>query len=395
MDIQQVIASSPVRILENKMAGSLGSGKLGVCVAHAGIGKTAFLIQIGIDAAVSGKKVLHCALGQTTEHVQSWYETLLNDLLARCAVDNADELIAEAATRRVIQSSADRNFSAERLEQIIELYRANMQFTPDIIIIDGYDWETHDDSETAGLLDSCKSCAGLLGAALWMSAGTDQTDQPQTTLPRPCNTFDTLIDYFVVGMIVGYFAWSNIDAWMQHQIVKGDLITELVRPLAYVRQEFFFEIGLKSMALAVQAIAGHSFRFWRPARRDNRLIEPAEAILAQVGLLERKNVIAAQVSHGEHRQLEIAMALATRPGLLLLDEPMAGMGSEESSRMINILRELKQSMTMLLIEHDMDVVFALADRITVLVYGRVIASGAPELVRNDPSVKRAYLGDGE
>jgi hypothetical protein len=181
-------------MLESMMSGGLGNGKLGVCMAHAGIGKTAFLIQIGIDAAVSGKKVLHCALGQTTEHVQSWYETLLNDLLARCAVEDANELIAEAAKSRVIQSSADRNFSVERLEQIIELYRTNMQFTPDIIIIDGYDWETHDDSETAELLGACKSCADRLGAALWMSAGTDNKDQPGETLPHPCNTFETLID---------------------------------------------------------------------------------------------------------------------------------------------------------------------------------------------------------
>jgi hypothetical protein len=194
MDIQQVIASSPVRMLESMMTGGLGNGKLGVCMAHAGIGKTAFLIQIGIDAALSGKKVLHCALGQTTEHVQSWYETLLKDLLARCAVDNAEELIAEAAKSRVIQSFADRNFSTERLEQIIELYRTNMQFTPDIIIIDGYDWKTHDDIKTADLLGACKSCAELQGAALWMSAGTDNEDQPRETLPRPCNTFETLID---------------------------------------------------------------------------------------------------------------------------------------------------------------------------------------------------------
>ena len=149
MDIQQVIASSPVRMLENMMAGGLGSGRLGVCMAHAGIGKTAFLIQIGIDASVRGKNVLHLALGQTTEHVQSWYETLLNDLLARCAVDGADGIIADAAKHRVIQSFADRNFSAERLEQIIELYRANMQFAPDIIIIDGYEWENRSDGETS------------------------------------------------------------------------------------------------------------------------------------------------------------------------------------------------------------------------------------------------------
>ncbi len=198
MDIQQIIASSPVRMLENKMTGGLGNGKLGVCMAHAGIGKTAFLIQIGIDAAVSGKNVLHFALGQTTEHVQSWYETLLKDLLARCAVDGADELIADVAKRRVIQSFTDRNFSTDRLEQIIELYRTNMQFTPDIIIIDGYDWENSAAIETAELLGACKSCAGLLGAALWMSAGTNNEVQSQEIIPQPCNTFETLIDAAVL-----------------------------------------------------------------------------------------------------------------------------------------------------------------------------------------------------
>ena len=99
------------------------------------------------------------------------------------------------------------------------------------------------------------------------------------------------------------------------------------------------------------------------------------------------------MSHGEHRQLEIAMALATRPRMLLLDEPMAGLGPEESARMVALLRELKQELTVLLIEHDMEAVFALADRITVLVYGRVIASGAPEMIRADPEVRRAYLGE--
>lgn len=151
---------------------------------------------------------------------------------------------------------------------------------------------------------------------------------------------------------------------------------------------------LDNVALAVQAHAGHSFRFWRAARRDKRLVEPAAAALAQVGLQDRMHVLASEVSHGEHRQLEIAMALATQPGLLLLDEPMAGMGADESARMIDILRALRASKTMLLIEHDMDVVFALAERITVLVYGRVIASGSPGEIRADESVKRAYLGDG-
>ena len=156
---------------------------------------------------------------------------------------------------------------------------------------------------------------------------------------------------------------------------------------------FFNMTLLDNVALAVQAHAGHSFRFWKPARRDSRLIEPAMQALRQVGLAERAAVLAGQASHGERRQLEIAMALATQPKLLLLDEPMAGMGPEESAYMVDILRSLKGKTTMLLIEHDMDAVFALADRITVLVYGQVVASGAPEAIRSDEAVRRAYLGD--
>jgi branched-chain amino acid transport system ATP-binding protein len=139
-----------------------------------------------------------------------------------------------------------------------------------------------------------------------------------------------------------------------------------------------------NVALAAQAHAGHSFRFLR---------EPARAALARVGLGARADVIVSRMSHGEHRQLEIAMALATRPRMLLLDEPMAGMGPEESARMVALLRELKQELTVLLIEHDMEAVFALADRITVLVYGRVIASGSPNAIRADAEVRKAYLGD--
>jgi branched-chain amino acid transport system ATP-binding protein len=150
---------------------------------------------------------------------------------------------------------------------------------------------------------------------------------------------------------------------------------------------------LDNVALAVQAHAGHSFRFWRDARRDPELRQPARAALARVGLTDRAEVIVANLSHGEHRQLEIAMALATKPRMLLLDEPMAGMGPEESARMVKMLRELKQELTILLIEHDMDVVFALADRITVLVYGRVIASDAPASIRANLEVRQAYLGE--
>jgi branched-chain amino acid transport system ATP-binding protein len=150
-----------------------------------------------------------------------------------------------------------------------------------------------------------------------------------------------------------------------------------------------------NVALAVQAHSGHSFRFWQEARRDVRLREPAEAALDRVGLGGRAHMRVDALSHGEHRQLEIAVALATRPRLLLLDEPMAGMGADESARMVAMLRELKGTITIVLIEHDMEAVFALADRITVLVYGRVIASGEPKAIRADAAVREAYLGEQE
>ena len=150
---------------------------------------------------------------------------------------------------------------------------------------------------------------------------------------------------------------------------------------------------LENTVLAVQAAAGHAFRMWGDALRDEGLRGAALGCLDQVGIEARAGDRAGDLSHGEHRQLEIAMALATGPRLLLLDEPMAGMGAEESARMVAILRSLRRERTLLLVEHDMDAVFAIADRITVLVGGRVVASGPPERVRADPEVRRAYLGE--
>jgi len=147
-----------------------------------------------------------------------------------------------------------------------------------------------------------------------------------------------------------------------------------------------------NVALAIQAHAGHSFRFWRDARRDSALRAPARAILESVGLAGRADTVAGNLAHGEQRQLELAMALATRPQVVLLDEPMAGLGPDESTRMISLLAELRGKVSILLVEHDMDAVFALADRISVLVYGRVIASGAPDAIRADAAVRDAYLG---
>jgi branched-chain amino acid transport system ATP-binding protein len=150
-----------------------------------------------------------------------------------------------------------------------------------------------------------------------------------------------------------------------------------------------------NVALAVQATEPHSFRFWRPAERIARLRQPARRLLQDVGLGQLGNLIAARMSHGQHRQLELGMALATRPVLLLLDEPMAGLGIEESRAMSTLLAGIKGQYTILLIEHDMDVVFSLADRISVLVGGRIVASGTADEIRNHPGVRVAYLGEEE
>ncbi len=150
--------------------------------------------------------------------------------------------------------------------------------------------------------------------------------------------------------------------------------------------------ALENVALAVQAHDGHSFRFWRPVADDAALRAPALRALELVGLHQRADIPANALSHGEHRQLELAMALATQPKLLLLDEPMAGMGPDDSARMVQMLLKLKGSVSILLIEHDMEAVFALADRITVLVYGRAIATGTPQEIRANADVREAYLG---
>lgn len=149
---------------------------------------------------------------------------------------------------------------------------------------------------------------------------------------------------------------------------------------------------LDNVALAVQAHQGHSFSFWHDARQDRTLRDPARRVLEDLGLGARADAVTAALSHGEQRQLEIAMALAGEPRVLLLDEPMAGMGPEESARMVEFLKKLKGSRGILLVEHDMDAVFALADRITVLVYGRAIATAAPADIRANAEVRDAYLG---
>lgn len=151
--------------------------------------------------------------------------------------------------------------------------------------------------------------------------------------------------------------------------------------------------ALRNVMLAVQARQHSTFRFWRPVRGDRSLVEPAMAQLERVGLAERVHLPVTALSHGERRQLELAVALALEPKVLLLDEPMAGLGGEDSQRMTEVLISLRQDVAMLLVEHDMDAVFRLADRISVLVYGRVIASGSVADIRASQEVRDAYLGE--
>ncbi len=148
-----------------------------------------------------------------------------------------------------------------------------------------------------------------------------------------------------------------------------------------------------NLALAVQARSGSSLSFWRPVAAERALFDEAAAIAARVGLEARLDALAATLAHGEQRALEVGLALATRPALVLLDEPMAGMGPEESQAMIALIDRIRATVTVLLVEHDMDAVFRLADRISVLVNGRVIATGTPEEIRADAEVRRAYLGE--
>ena len=188
------------------------------------------------------------------------------------------------------------------------------------------------------------------------------------------------------GSIV--FGGTDITAMPQHQRVEAGLarsyqITSIFRKFSV----------LDNLALAVQARSGSSLAFWHPVAREAALADEARRIAGEVGLGERTETIAGSLAHGEQRSLEVGLALATNAKLLLLDEPMAGMGPEESQRMIALIDRLRSSVTVLLVEHDMDAVFRLADRISVLVNGAVIATGTPGEIRNDAEVKRAYLGD--
>ncbi|NTV68764.1 MAG: ABC transporter ATP-binding protein [Azonexaceae bacterium] len=187
-----------------------------------------------------------------------------------------------------------------------------------------------------------------------------------------------------------HFAGRDVTSLAMHSRVAAGMARSY-----QITNVFLGLSALDNVALAVQGRqdAGTSFRFWKPVRREAALFEEARDYLAQVGLEHRVDTVAGNLAHGEQRALELAMALATQPKMLLLDEPMAGTGPEESARMVELIEHLARHVTILLVEHDMAAVFRLADRISVLVNGQLICTGEPEAVRANPEVRRAYLGD--
>jgi len=150
---------------------------------------------------------------------------------------------------------------------------------------------------------------------------------------------------------------------------------------------------LQNLALAVQARSGSSFSFWKPVAAERELFRQAEDIASDIGLSEKLHFTSSTLAHGEQRALEVGLALATSPKLVLLDEPMAGLGAEESRRMVELIERVSERLTVLLVEHDMDAVFRLADRISVLVSGSIVATGTPDEIRRNEQVRKAYLGE--
>ena len=184
------------------------------------------------------------------------------------------------------------------------------------------------------------------------------------------------------------FAGHDVTRWSQPRRARAGL------GRSYQRTTIFAEFSvLENCRLAAQASEQRPWLVWERAANDRRGIAIATRALAAAGLDGDAGRTASTLSHGAKRQLEIAMCLATAPRALLLDEPLAGMGGEETGRMLTLLSDLKATHAILLVEHDMDAVFRVADRITVMVNGQVIASDVPERIRSDPAVRLAYLGD--
>ncbi|MFZ6680760.1 ABC transporter ATP-binding protein [Undibacterium sp. Tian12W] len=185
-----------------------------------------------------------------------------------------------------------------------------------------------------------------------------------------------------------FFNGVDITAISMHERVKLGLARSY-----QITNIFQSYTAIDNLSLAIQARSDSSMRFWRKAIDDQALFEQARQLASDIGLAEHCNSKACELAHGEQRQLELGLTLATKPKLLLLDEPMAGTGHEESGKMLELIAALRGKAAVILIEHDMDAVFKLADRISVLVAGAIIATGTAEQIRQNPEVKKAYLGD--
>ena len=203
----------------------------------------------------------------------------------------------------------------------------------------------------------------------------------------------------LISQLMGQLNSNGGEIWLDGERIDGMTQPERVKrglgrtfQITQLLPEF---TALENVALAVQAREGHSFRFLRTAAREDALNGPAMQRLADAKLADMAHVTVGNLAQGQRKQLELAIALAGEPRLLLLDEPMAGLGPGESADMVEKLKSFKGKLAMLLVEHDMEAVFALADRISVLVYGRIVASGTPQEIRDDPAVKVAYLGEGD
>jgi hypothetical protein len=192
---KEINAQSPLRILEQSIHGGLGTGNLGVVMARAGVGKTACLVQIGLDDLMRDKDVLHVAIGQTLDHVQSWYDALFDDLAARTRLEDREEERADVARHRVIKTFADGTFSVERIEEALGLFEKHLRFAPRALLIDGFPWEGPV-ATTAASLGALRAIAQRLGAELWMTAQTHRevTGEHPTGVPPPCAAYAELID---------------------------------------------------------------------------------------------------------------------------------------------------------------------------------------------------------
>ncbi len=196
---KDVNAHSPLRILEKSIHGGLGKGNFGVVMARAGVGKTACLVQIGLDALMREKAVLHVALEQNIDHVQSWYDALFDDLASRNDLEGVDEVRAMITKNRMITAFADHDLWPERLEKTAAMFREHLNFKPAAILVDGYPWQKHSVAENAAMIGALKAYAKLHDAELWMSAQThrDSTGDHPTGVPAPCDEFESLIDVVI------------------------------------------------------------------------------------------------------------------------------------------------------------------------------------------------------